>query len=126
MYYLISFLLHYASCCRVPAPPIVRLIVPNSSPFCMVHDNITLECVSEGKPTPVVLWMWQECSSGKCSFDEAGWENITMCPNIYEIKDSDGNSTISVEAEVSGFFQCTGYNKLGSDSKHQRFVATGK
>ena len=49
-----------------------------------------------------------------------------MCPTIYEIKDSDGSSTILVEAEVSGFFQCTGFNKLGNDSKHERFVATGK
>ena len=101
-------------------------MVPKILPFYMVHDNITLECVSEGTPTPVVFWMWQECSSAKCSFDEAGWQNITMCPNIYEIKDYECNSTISVEAEVSGFFQCTGYNKLGNHSKHERFVATGK
>ena len=49
-----------------------------------------------------------------------------MFPNIHEVKDSDGNSTISVEAEESGFFQCIGYNKLGNDSKRGRFVATGK
>ena len=49
-----------------------------------------------------------------------------MFPNIHEVKYSDSNSTISVEAKESAFFQCIGYNKLGNDSKHERFVATGK
>ena len=107
-------------------PPTVSLMVPKSSPFYMVHDNVTLACVSAGNPTPVVYWMWQDCSKPNCAYDEAGVENITMCPNIYEIIDSDGISTISVVAEVSGFIQCIAYNKLGNASEHERFVATGK
>ena len=101
-------------------------MVPKSSPFYMAHDNVTLECVIAGNPTPAVYWMWQQCSTANCSFDEGGWENITTCPNVYEIIYTDGNTTISIEAEVSAFFQCTGYNKMGNDSKHERFVATGK
>ena len=99
---------------------------PKSSPFYMLRDNVTLNCVGAGNPAPVVYWMWQKCGKPNCAFAEAGLESITMNPNIYEIKDSEGNSTISVTAEESGFFQCTGYNKLGIVSKHERFVATGK
>ena len=107
-------------------PPTVSLEVPKGSPFYMDHDNVTLRCASLGVPTPDVYWMWQECSTANCSIGEAGWENITMCPNIYYIKDSAGNSTISVTADVSGAFQCIGYNKVGNDAKYERFVATGK
>ena len=98
--------------------PTVSLEVPKGSPFYMDHDNVTLQCTSVGVPTPDVYWMWQECSTANCSIGAAGWENITMCPNMYDITYSAGNSTISVTADVSGFFQCTGFNNVGNDSKH--------
>ena len=116
----------YASCGCVLVSPRVSLVVPEGAPFYMHHDIVVLECVSVGIPTPGVYWMWQECSTVNCSIGEAEWENITVCPNGHNIAYSNcANSQLWVAARVSGFFQCTGINKVGSDSKHERFVATG-
>ena len=105
--------------------PSVELQVPDNHPFYMVGSLYTLICVFSGAPAPTVRWQWQPCLKPGCQPEEDKWLSVTQSKNIPNL-DDDNPGLLHLQAEETGFYQCTAENKVGKNiSEPTHFIVTG-
>ena len=62
--------------------PTVKVTMPVDAPLMIVDTYVSMACVADGIPVPVVYWKWQKCSELGCQPLEADWKKHSASKNI--------------------------------------------